>query len=74
MEKLTCRANNENQTKGARGSSIQFYHAWNLLTAYIRDKTAVTGDTWEGLKYLKMFFVCFQWETIEDFQITTSLA
>lgn len=57
MEKLTCRANNENQTKGARGSSIQFYHAWNLLTAYIRDKTGVTGDTWEGLKSISRCFL-----------------
>lgn len=57
VEKLPCRENNENQTKGARGSSIQFYHAWNLLTAYVRDKTGVTGDTSEGLKNISRCFL-----------------
>ena len=75
VEKLPCGENNGNQTEGARGSSIQFYYAFNLLTEYIRDKTGVTGNTLESLKSIsRCFFVCFQWETIEDFQITTSLA
>ena len=57
VEKLPCRENNENQTEGARGSSIQFYHAWNILTAFIRDKTGVTGNTLEGLKSISRCFL-----------------